>query len=79
MDQKQQECIGTNKRDRNAAAVYVRVSTASKSKQGDAANFIQNPDVQEQPLRDLVAQRGWVVHEVYSESYERSQGKTPRP
>jgi hypothetical protein len=38
------------------AAVYVRVSTAGKSKQGDAVNFVQNPEVREQPLRELVAQ-----------------------
>ncbi len=49
------------------AAVYVRVSTANKSRQGDAVVFDQNPEVQEQPLRDLVAQRGWAVHHVYSD------------
>ncbi len=49
------------------AAVYVRVSSANKSRQGDAVVFDQNPDVQEQPLRDLVAQRGWAVHQVYSD------------
>jgi DNA invertase Pin-like site-specific DNA recombinase len=60
------------------AAIYVRVSTASKSKQGDTLNFIQNPDVQEQPLRDLVTQRGWHLHQVYSDrasgAQERRQG-----
>ena len=30
-----------------------------KSKQGDAVTFIQNPEVQQQPLRELVRQRGW--------------------
>ena len=49
------------------AAVYVRVSTTNKSRQGDAVVFDQNPEVQEQPLRDLVAQRGWAVHHVYSD------------
>jgi DNA invertase Pin-like site-specific DNA recombinase len=55
----------------------VRVSTASKSKQGDAVNFIQNPDVQEQPLRDLVAQRGWVVHQVYSDRMSGAKERRP--
>jgi len=49
------------------AAVYIRVSTANRSRQGDAVVFDQNPEVQEQPLRDLVAQRGWAVHRVYSD------------
>lgn len=44
------------------AALYLRVSTANKSRQGDAVTFDQNPEVQAQPLRDLVAQRvGWSV------------------
>ena len=49
------------------AAFYVRVSTASKTKQADTAKFIRNPDVQEQPLRDLSAQRGWTVYRVFSD------------
>ena len=59
------------------AAIYVRVSTASKSKQGDAVNFVQNPDVQEQPLRDLVAQRGWEVHRVYSDRMSGAKERRP--
>ncbi len=57
------------------AAVYVRVSSANKSRQGDAIVFDQNPDMQEQPLRDLVAQRGWVVYQVYS---DRASGAVDR-
>ena len=49
------------------AAIYVRVSTANRSRQGDAVTFDQNPEVQEQPLRELAAQRSWVVHHVYSD------------
>ena len=56
-------------------AVYVRVSTANKSRQGDVVTFDQNPEVQEQPLRDLVAQRGWAVHQVYS---DRASGAADR-
>ena len=59
------------------AAIYVRGSTASKSKQGDAASFIQNPDVQEEPLRDLVVQRGWEVHRVYSDRVSGAKERRP--
>ena len=47
------------------AALFVRVSTANKSRQGDALAYDQNPEVQEKPLRDLVTRRAWVVHRVY--------------
>ncbi len=57
------------------AAVYIRVSTASKSKQDETINFIQNPEVQEQPLRDLVAHRDWTLHQVYS---DRASGARER-
>jgi hypothetical protein len=35
------------------AAIYIRVSTATKSKQRAETTYDQNPDVQEQPLREL--------------------------
>jgi len=57
------------------AAIYVRVSTSHRSQHGDATTFDQNPAVQEQPLRDLVAQRGWQLHQVYS---DRSSGAKER-
>jgi len=56
-------------------AIYVRVSTASKTKLGDAENFIQNLGVQEQPLRDLITQRGWTLYRVYS---DRASGAKER-
>ena len=57
-------------------AVHLRVSTASKSRKGDTAVFDQDPAVQEAPLRQLIAQRGWQVHEVYS---DRMSGSRERP
>jgi DNA invertase Pin-like site-specific DNA recombinase len=57
------------------AALYVRVSSASKTKRGEAVAFDQDPAVQEKPLRDLVAQRGWQVHRVYS---DRASGAKER-
>jgi DNA invertase Pin-like site-specific DNA recombinase len=49
------------------AAIYVRVSTATKIRTGPDAAYEQNPDVQEVPLRQLAAQRGWSVSRVYSD------------
>jgi len=57
------------------AAVYMRLSTASKSKQGETVTFVQNPEIQEQPLRELVAQRDWTLHQVYS---DRASGAKDR-
>jgi DNA invertase Pin-like site-specific DNA recombinase len=59
------------------ACAYLRVSTSSKSKRSDTATFDQNPEVQEQPLRDLIAQRGWTLHRVYSD--RASGAKESRP
>jgi DNA invertase Pin-like site-specific DNA recombinase len=59
------------------AAIYIRVSTATKSRSGADAPFEQNPEVQEQPLRDLASQRGWAVHKVYGD--RMSGAKADRP
>ena len=48
-------------------ALYTRVSTASKSKEGDTVSFVQNPEVQEQPLRDMITRRGWNLYRCYSD------------
>jgi DNA invertase Pin-like site-specific DNA recombinase len=57
------------------ACAYLRVSTASKTKHGDSIAFDQDPAVQEQPLRDLIAQRGWTLQRVYS---DRASGDRER-
>jgi len=49
------------------AAIYVRVSTTAKTKRGDVLTYDQDPAVQERPLRDMVARRGWKVYRVYSD------------
>jgi DNA invertase Pin-like site-specific DNA recombinase len=59
------------------AAIYVRVSTAAKVKTGADSVFEQNPEVQEQPLRQLAEQRGWTVVRVYSD--RASGAKENRP
>jgi DNA invertase Pin-like site-specific DNA recombinase len=55
------------------ACAYLRVSTASRSKQGEHSIFNQDPTVQEQPLRTLIEQREWTLHHVYS---DRAGGAT---
>jgi|SRR5579871_3737362 len=56
------------------AAIYVRVSTSNKVN-GDA--FEQNPDVQEVPLRQMIAQRGWTLSRVYSDRMSGANGNRP--
>src|SRR5262245_48497266 len=58
-------------------ACYVRVSTASKSRQGDTLSFDQNPEVQEQPLRELISQRGWELYRFYSDRDSGSKERRP--
>src|SRR6266849_4828282 len=59
------------------AGVYVRVSTAAKTRHGDTLTFDQDPAVQEQPLRELVAQRGWTLHRVYSDRASGAKERRP--
>lgn len=47
------------------AAIYLRVSTSSKSRYGEATSFDQRPELQEAPLQRLAEQRGWTVTRVY--------------
>jgi DNA invertase Pin-like site-specific DNA recombinase len=58
------------------AALYVRVSTNNRAIRNQAV-FEQNPEVQEQPLRQMAEQRGWSVVRVYSD--RMSGAKTQRP
>src|SRR5215471_15749056 len=58
-------------------ALYVRVSTANQSRQGEKAKFDQNPDVQEQPLLELIEQRGWVLYRVYSDRASGAHERRP--
>jgi DNA invertase Pin-like site-specific DNA recombinase len=60
-------------------ALYVRVSTASKSRKGDAVAYDQDPAVQEASLRQLASQRGWDVHAVYSDRMSGSKERRPGP
>ena len=51
------------------AALYTRVSTAKRSNDvapGEKPTFEQNPEVQEEQLRQLAAQRGWDIARVYT-------------
>jgi DNA invertase Pin-like site-specific DNA recombinase len=59
------------------AATYVRCSTAGKKRVGDVSVFLQNPDTQVKPLLELVENRGWSLHKVYSD--RMSGAKEARP
>ena len=59
------------------ACLYVRVSTASRTRRGDTLTFDQDPAVQEQPLRDLVRQRGWTPLCVYSDRASGAKERRP--
>src|SRR6516164_1764862 len=59
------------------AALYLRVSTATKSRRGEVVGFEQDPAVQERPLRDLIAQRGWTVYRVYSDRLSGTKEARP--
>ena len=58
-------------------AIYLRVSTASRSRQGDRQTFDQDPAVQEGPLLQLLAHRGWQLHRIYSDRMSGSKEKRP--
>ena len=60
---------------RKRAVAYVRVSTSSKSWHGEAVAYDQNPEVQLQPLSELVVHRGWQLAKVYS---DRASGAKER-
>ena len=47
------------------AAIYLRVSTTSKSRYGETLAFDQRPELQEEPLRRTAEHRGWSIAEVY--------------
>jgi DNA invertase Pin-like site-specific DNA recombinase len=59
------------------ACMYLRVSTARKTKRGEASTFDQDPAVQEQTLRDLIAQRGWTLVGTYSDRASGSAEQRP--
>jgi DNA invertase Pin-like site-specific DNA recombinase len=59
------------------AAIYVRVSTAAKTRTGPDAAYEQNPDVQEVPLSQLAEQRGWTVSRVYSDRMSGANESRP--
>ncbi len=58
-------------------AIYLRVSTASKSRKGDGFTFDQDLGVQEAPLRQLISQRSWQLHDVYSDRISGAKERRP--
>jgi len=71
-----QSCVDASRARR--AAVYLRASTASRSVCGSNTVYDQDPSVQEQPLLELLRQRGWQLYRIYADrisgSKERRSG-----
>jgi hypothetical protein len=61
------------------AALYVRIYQASRFRAGDRIGYEQNPAVQEQPLGDLIAHRGWLLHKVYADRFSGGAPIAPNP
>jgi DNA invertase Pin-like site-specific DNA recombinase len=59
------------------AAFYIRVSTTIKTRRGDELTFDQNPEVQEQPLRQMVTARGWTLQRLYSDRASGAKERRP--
>ena len=59
------------------ASVYVRCSTTTKKQFGDTAACLQNPEVQVKPLMQLLENRGWTLHRVYSDRMSGSKEARP--
>lgn len=57
--------------------IYSRVSSTSKSRFGDAIAYDQNPQVQEDVLRQAALRRGWEVQAVYSDRASGSKESRP--
>lgn len=66
----------TNQSAGKRAALYLRVSTNNRAARNQAV-FEQNPEVQEQPLRQLAEQRGWPVMRVYSDRMSGASDQRP--
>ena len=59
------------------AVLYLRVSTASKSRYGDVLTFDQRPELQQEPLERLAEQRGWQVVNVYTDRISGAKERRP--
>ena len=57
------------------AAAYLRVSTSNKAVQSDT--FRQNPDVQIQPIAELIQSRGWKLVRTYTDRMSGSRDDRP--
>ena len=60
-----------------STAIYIRCSTAGIKKYDSVPAPMQNPEVQLEPLKELIQQRGWNLFRVYSD--RMSGAKQARP
>src|SRR5215472_18662831 len=59
------------------AAIYCRVSTTSKSRCGDGVVYDQNPQVQEDILREAALRLGWEIQAIYCDRASGSKESRP--
>jgi DNA invertase Pin-like site-specific DNA recombinase len=65
------------KNAKRRAALYLRVSTHSRSRYGEQQAYDQRPEVQEAPLRRLAQARGWRIVEVYTDRIGGASERRP--
>jgi DNA invertase Pin-like site-specific DNA recombinase len=53
------------------------VSTSNRTRHGEELSFDQNPEVQAEPLRVLITQRGWSTYRVYSDRASGAKERRP--
>jgi DNA invertase Pin-like site-specific DNA recombinase len=58
-------------------AIYVRVSTSNQTDYGEHRTHDQDPEVQAEPLREMVRQRGWEFVRVYSDRMSGAKERRP--
>jgi DNA invertase Pin-like site-specific DNA recombinase len=63
--------------DAKRVVLYLRASTSTRSKHGDALAYDQDPAVQEKPLLELLAQRGWQHQGTYTDRASGAKEKRP--
>jgi hypothetical protein len=71
------QLVGWGARATTRGALYALVSPAPKTQHGATKVHDQNPDVQEQPLRDLATQRGWQILQIYSDRASGAKKRRP--
>jgi DNA invertase Pin-like site-specific DNA recombinase len=59
------------------AVIHVRVNTSNQTDYGEHRTYDQDPEVQAEPLREMVRQRGWEFVRVYSDRISGTRERRP--